>query len=69
MPVSASITIQSLRSEQRRLSDGPIMPRLWQAMRGEWQRRLDRAVAQSVQELGHTGVSEDYRMACRGNYR
>jgi hypothetical protein len=69
MPVSASIAVQTLRTEQRRLSRGPMMPRLWQTMRDEWQRQMDRAIARSVHALDHAGVSEDYRMACRGNYR
>ncbi len=69
MPMSASLSIQSLRADQRRLSHGPLMPRLWQTMRDEWQRRLDRATARAVRELGHEGVNEDYRMACRGSYR
>jgi hypothetical protein len=69
MPMSASMSIQTLRAGQRRLSHGPLVPRLWQAMRDEWQRRLDRAAAQSVRELGHEGVLEDYRMACRFTHR
>ncbi|HUB43698.1 MAG TPA: hypothetical protein VMB73_01815 [Acetobacteraceae bacterium] len=29
------------------------------------QRRLDRAVAETVAALDHTGIVEDYRAACR----
>jgi hypothetical protein len=66
MPVSANIAIQTFRSRQRSLAQGPVVPRLWQVMRIEWQRRLDRTVAQSVRKLDHDGVIADYRMACRG---
>jgi hypothetical protein len=69
MPVSGSIAVQTLRTTQRRISHDPMMPRLWQTVRDEWQRRTDRAIARSVEALDHAGVSEDYRMACRGNYR
>ncbi len=69
MPASASAAVRSFRTEQRLLSRGPIVPRVWQAMRDEWQRRLDRATGQAVRALDHEGVSEDYRMACRGNIR
>lgn len=65
MSVSAAIAVQLLRAEQRQLSQGPMVPRLWQVMRGEWQRRVDRVTAQWVLELGHPGVHADYRMACR----
>jgi len=67
MPVSVSIAFQTLRAGQHQLSDGPTVPRLWQVMRGEWQRVMDRATAQAVRKLDHAGVSEDYRMACRGS--
>jgi hypothetical protein len=63
MPVSASIISQSLRAEQ--LSHNPIAPRLWQAMRTQWQRRVERAIARSVFNLDHPGVAEDYRAASR----
>jgi hypothetical protein len=66
MPVSASFAIQTFRSQQRILSHGPVVPRLWQVMRTEWQRRLDRTVAQSVRKLDHDGVNADYRMSCNG---
>lgn len=69
MPNSASLAILPLRTAQRRVSPGPIMPRLWDTMRGEWQRMQDRTTAQSVHALDHAGVSEDFRMACRGNHR
>ena len=69
MPASASVTVQTLRSAQRELSHGPVVPRLWQALRGEWQRMMDRAAAQSVRKLDHAGVTEDYRMACRRIFR
>ena len=63
MPGFASITVQALHAAQRRPSLGPMMSRLWQAIRGERQRRRDRATAQAVHALGHEGVSEDYRIA------
>jgi hypothetical protein len=69
MLVSASIAVQTLRAEQRRLSRGPMMPRLWEAMRSGWQRIQDRTTARWVLDLDHAGVSEDYRMACRARYR
>jgi hypothetical protein len=69
MSIAASIAVQTLRAEQRQLSHGPMMPRLWQAMRGEWQRRQDRKTAAVVRALDHVGVREDYRMACRPSYR
>ncbi|HTB42808.1 MAG TPA: hypothetical protein VK741_04215 [Acetobacteraceae bacterium] len=68
MPASASVTVQSLRSAQRELSHGPVMPRLWHALCGEWQRMADRAAARSVRKLDHAGVTEDYRTACRHTY-
>ena len=68
MPASASGAIQSFRTEQRLLARGPMVPRIWRAMQDEWQRRLDRATAESVRALDHEGVAEDYRMACRGKF-
>ena len=55
MPASASVTVETLRSAQRELSRGPVMPRLWHALRGEWQRMIDRTAAQSVRKLDHAG--------------
>jgi hypothetical protein len=68
MPASAFATVQSLRSVQRELSQGPVMPRLWHALRGEWQRMADRAAAHSVRKLDHAGVTADFQMACRRNF-
>ena len=68
MPMSASMSVQTLRAGQGRLSHGPLMPRLWQAMRGEWQRRQDRLIAVAVQGLDHPGVCEDYRSACQRRF-
>ena len=65
MLVSASITVQGPRTEQYRVSQQAVMPWLWRAIRGESQRRLDRAAAQAVRSLDHEGVREDYRMACQ----
>ena len=65
MPVTASIAVQTLRAEHRRESHGLMMPRLWGAMRAEWLRMQDRAIARSVCELGHEGVREDFRTACQ----
>jgi hypothetical protein len=69
MPNSASLAVLTLRTAQRQVSHGPMMPRLWDAMRSEWQRMQDRAIAQSVRKLDHEGVNEDYRMACRSTFR
>jgi hypothetical protein len=67
MPMSATTftAVQALRAEQRLFSDSLMLPRLWQAVRSEWQRMQDRATARSVYRLGHEGVSEDFRTACQ----
>lgn len=65
MPISAAgfTTIQTLRAEQRVLSQSPMLPRLWRAARTEWQRMQDRATAHSVYRIGHEGVAADFRTA------
>jgi hypothetical protein len=57
MPASASVAVQSLRSAQRELSHGPVVPRLWHSLRGEWQRMVDRVAAQSMRGLTHAGMT------------
>jgi hypothetical protein len=64
MSAAAFTAVEALRAEQRSRLGSPMLPRLWRAARGEWQRRRDRAIAQSVYRLGHAGVSADFRTAC-----
>jgi hypothetical protein len=66
MSATTFTAAQTLRAEQGSLSDRTMVPSLWRAVRGEWQRRQDRAAARNVHWLDHPGVSEDFRMACRG---
>jgi hypothetical protein len=57
--------VHALRAEQRLLSVSPMVPRLWRALRTEWQRMQDRTTARGVYRLGHEGVAADFRAACR----
>ena len=65
MPMSAAgfTTIHALRAEHRLRSHSPMVPRLWRAVRTEFQRMQDRAIAQHVHRLGHEGVAADFRTA------
>ena len=40
-----------------------LVSRLWRLMRQEWERSQERAVAHSILNLDHNGVSEDYLQA------
>ncbi len=68
MQVAAASIVETHHSAQRLRPRGPVMPRLWQTLRDEYQRAVDRAVARQVRRLGHAGVSDDYPNACRGGH-
>ena len=69
MPATASVAVPTSRIGQRLLLLGAMIARFGGTMCGVWQRRLDRTTARWIHELDHAGVSDDYRMACRRNYR
>lgn len=69
MSVSITTAAETLHAERRQLSRGAMMSRVWEAIRAKRQSAQDRSVARWVRASDHEGVAEDYRVACRGNYR
>ncbi|HEY1934396.1 MAG TPA: hypothetical protein VGG99_20500 [Acetobacteraceae bacterium] len=63
MHTATTASISALRSEMRRVTYGPLLPRLWHRARQEWLQAADRAVARAVLTIDHPGVREDYQMA------
>jgi hypothetical protein len=63
MQTATTASIATLRNEMRRVTYGPMIPRLWHRMRQEWHYAADRAAARAVQSIQHPGVLEDYQMA------
>jgi hypothetical protein len=63
MQTTTTASIVALRSEMRRVTYGPLLPRLWHRARQEWLQAADRAAARAMQSIDHPGVQEDYQMA------
>ena len=66
MSYSAFAGVDALRAAQRRRRQIPLFHHLRRAMGEAWLRRREHATAQAVRRLGHSGVSADFQMACRG---
>jgi hypothetical protein len=63
MHTAATASIIAARTKLRRATDAPLMPRLRQLVRYQWQCAVDRAAARAVRTIDHPGVAADYRMA------
>jgi hypothetical protein len=60
MQLAEVTTIEGIRMAERQFRDGPVLRRLWHAMRCEWQRGRDRAMANAVAGHDHLGTTEDF---------
>jgi hypothetical protein len=66
MQATTTASIVALRSELRRVTYGPLLPRLWHRARQEWLQAADRAAARAMRSIDHPGVLEDYQIAMHG---
>lgn len=65
MQTATTGSIVASRAKLCRVTDAPLLPRLWQLLRYQWQCAADRAAERAVRTVDHPGVAADYRMAVR----
>ena len=68
MQLAELTTIEGIRMAERQLRDSAVLRRLWHAMRREWQRGRDRAMANTVGRHDHPGATEDFWAVRRGTF-
>jgi hypothetical protein len=65
MQPTAAASIVASHTKLSPVTYEPLMHRLRQLVRHQWQGAVDRAAARAVRTIDHPGVAADYRMAAQ----